>query len=75
MSDDPIKRHPIIAWFTSNPVVANVLMLTILITGIRTAITIRKEAFPSFAAESVTVEVPFLGGTPEDVERDRKSVV
>ena len=69
MSDDPIKRHPIIAWFTSNPVVANVLMLTILITGIRTAITIRKEAFPSFAAESVTVEVPFLGGTPEDVER------
>ncbi|MGD7653861.1 MAG: efflux RND transporter permease subunit, partial [Verrucomicrobiales bacterium] len=66
---DPIKKHPFIAWFASNPVVANVLMLTILITGVRTAMTIRKEAFPSFTAESVTVEVPFLGGTPEDVER------
>lgn len=67
--DDPIKRHGFIAWFASNPVVANVLLLTILLTGIRTAMTIRKETFPSFAAESVTVEVPFRGGTPEDVER------
>ena len=67
--DDPIRKHPFIAWFASNPVVANVLMLTILIAGIRTAMSIRKEAFPAFAAESVVVEVPFLGGTPEDVER------
>lgn len=67
--DDPIRKHPFIAWFASNPVVANVLVLTILIAGIRTALSIRKEAFPSFAAESVVVEVPFLGGTPEDVER------
>ncbi|MEM7393769.1 MAG: efflux RND transporter permease subunit, partial [Verrucomicrobiota bacterium] len=37
--------------------------------GINTALTIRKEAFPSFAAESVTVQVPFNGGVPEDVER------
>ncbi len=67
--DDPIRKHPFIAWFTSNPVVANILVLTILVAGIRTAMTIRKEAFPAFAAESVTIEVPFLGGTPEDVER------
>ncbi len=67
--DDPIRKHKFIAWFAGNPVVANVIMLTILIAGIRTALSIRKEAFPSFAAESVTVEVPFLGGTPEDVER------
>ncbi|MEX1114193.1 MAG: efflux RND transporter permease subunit [Akkermansiaceae bacterium] len=67
--DDPVKKHRFIAWFSANPVVANVLLLTVLLTGIRTAQTIRKETFPSFAAESVTVEVPFLGGTPEDVER------
>ncbi len=67
--EDPIRRHKFIAWFAANPVVANVLLLTIFLTGVRTALTIRKETFPAFAAESVTVEVPFLGGTPEDVER------
>lgn len=67
--DDPIRDHPFIAWFAGNPVVANVLLLTILAAGIYTAFTIRKEAFPAFDAESVTIEVPFLGGTPEDVER------
>ncbi|WP_193214675.1 efflux RND transporter permease subunit [Luteolibacter marinus] len=67
--DDPIRDHPFIAWFAGNPVVANVLLLTILAAGIYTAMNIRKEAFPAFDAESVTIEVPFLGGTPEDVER------
>lgn len=66
---DPLTKHPVIAWFASNPVVANILMLTILGWGIFTALNVRKEAFPAFAAESVTVTVPFLGGTPEDVER------
>ena len=67
--DDPIHRHKIIAWFTSNPVVSNILLLAVIITGFRTAVSIRKETFPAFAAESVTVTVPFRGGTPEDVER------
>ncbi|WP_411845330.1 efflux RND transporter permease subunit [Roseibacillus persicicus] len=66
---DPRQKHPIIAWFADNPVVANILMIAILGWGAFTAINVRKEAFPSFDAESVTVTVPFLGGTPEDVER------
>jgi len=65
----PIKKHPIIAWFCDNTVVANILMLCILAMGISTAFSVRKEAFPSFDAESVTINVPFRGGTPEDVER------
>lgn len=44
-------------------------MLIILGMGITTAISVRKEAFPSFDAESISVRVPFRGGTPEDVER------
>ena len=62
-------KHPIITWFASNPVVANILMISILAWGIYTLIGMRKEAFPSFDAESVRVTVPFRGGTPEDVER------
>ncbi|MDP4644257.1 MAG: efflux RND transporter permease subunit [Opitutales bacterium] len=66
---DPIKKHPIIAWFCSNSVVANILLLIILTLGVHSAINVRKEAFPSFEAESVRIKVPFRGGTPEDVER------
>ena len=69
MSDSIEKKHKFIAWFAHNSVVANVLLITILGLGIWTALNVRKEAFPSFGAESVKIEVPFLGGTPEDVER------
>lgn len=66
---NPLKKHPFITWFACNPVVANILMFTILAAGIATSLTVRKEGFPAFAAESVTVRVPIRGGTPEDVER------
>lgn len=63
------QKHPFIHWFASNPVVANILMFTIILAGITTALSVRKEGFPAFAAETVTVQVPIRGGTPEDVER------
>jgi multidrug efflux pump subunit AcrB len=64
-----VNKHPFITWFASNPVVANILMLSILAAGIFTALTVRKEGFPAFAAETVTITVPIRGGTPENVER------
>ena len=64
-----MNKHPFITWFASNPVVANILMFSILAAGIFTAFTVRKEGFPAFAAESVTITVPIRGGTPENVER------
>ena len=69
MRDSPLQRHPIITWFADNPVVANVIMVSILAAGAYTAMKVRKETFPSFDAQRVEVRVPFLGGTPEDVER------
>lgn len=66
---NPLEKHKVITWFATNPVVANILMLSILVGGIFTALSVRKEGFPAFAAESVTVTVPIRGGTPEDVER------
>jgi multidrug efflux pump subunit AcrB len=64
-----MNKHPFITWFTSNPVVANILMFSFLGAGVYTALTVRKEGFPAFAAETVTITVPIRGGTPENVER------
>ena len=64
-----MNKHPFITWFATNPVVANILMLSVLAAGIYTALTVRKEGFPAFAAETVTITVPIRGGTPENVER------
>lgn len=58
----------IIAWFTQNPVAANLLMVFILVAGFFTAANIRTEAFPAFPPNSVSVDVTFIGGTPEEVE-------
>ncbi|MEN8871410.1 MAG: efflux RND transporter permease subunit, partial [Akkermansiaceae bacterium] len=66
---NPLRQHPFITWFAANPVVANILMFSILAAGIFTSLTVRKEGFPAFESESITVEVPIRGGTPEDVER------
>ena len=64
-----MNKHPFITWFTSNPVVANILLISILAAGLYTATHVRKEGFPAFAAESVTISVVINGGTPENVER------
>lgn len=64
-----LEKHPFITWFASNSVVANILMLSLLAAGFYTAFNVRKEGFPSFDSESVTVEVNIQGGTPENVER------
>lgn len=58
-----------IAWFASNDVAANLLMMTVLIGGVfalsyETAI----EIFPSSEPEIIRVSVPLRGATPEDAE-------
>ena len=63
-----LQKHPYIAWFAGNSVVANILMFSILGAGLFTALRVRKEGFPAFDAERVEITVPILGGTPEAVE-------
>lgn len=58
----------IIAWFAHNSVAANLLMLTLIVGGGYTAITITKEVQPRIETNFVTVSVPYRGATPRDVE-------
>ncbi|MDZ7791578.1 MAG: efflux RND transporter permease subunit [Xanthomonadales bacterium] len=59
----------IIAWFAHNSVAANLLMLCLLFGGLVTAFTITKEIQPKIETNYVTVNVPYRGGTPKDVEQ------
>jgi multidrug efflux pump subunit AcrB len=58
-----------IAWFARNSVAANLLMVTIMVGGFL-AMTegIRLEIFPPSDPNTITVQVPLRGATPEDVE-------
>ncbi len=57
-----------INWFARNHVAANLLMGILLLGGVYSAFTIKKEIQPAIEVDIITVVVPFLGATPEDVE-------
>ena len=58
----------IIEWFARNSVAANLLMMILLVGGLYTAVNIKKESQPRIETNFVTVSMPFLGASPEDVE-------
>ena len=70
MSRDPHQsqlqesRGPI-AWMVHNRVTPNLMMLIFLIGGAILAFTIKKEVFPEFDLDIVTVRVPYPGSSPE----------
>lgn len=59
-----------IAWFARNSVAANLLMFAVMGLGIWTLATDRipLEVFPDTPSKFLSVNVPYPGGTPEEVE-------
>lgn len=57
-----------IEWFARNPVAANLLLVMILAGGVLSLFTIKKEVFPEFNADTISVSVVYLGAAPEEVE-------
>ncbi len=59
-----------IAWFTKNHVAANLLLVTLLLSGLFSLSTkIPIEVFPSFETDMISIRVSLRGATPEDVEQ------
>ncbi|WP_440875129.1 efflux RND transporter permease subunit [Thalassotalea sp. PLHSN55] len=59
-----------IAWFARNHVAANLLMITIVFTGLFSLVSqIPLEVFPGIEADKISVNVTLRGSTPEDVEQ------
>jgi len=60
--------YAIIEWFARNAVAANLLMAILLVGGLYSVMTIKKESQPPIETNFITVSMPFLGASPEDVE-------
>ncbi len=52
-----------------NPVLVNVLMVGILVTGVYTALTLTREMFPESRPNQIAISTFYPGATPEEVER------
>jgi multidrug efflux pump subunit AcrB len=60
--------YALIDWFARNAVAANLLMIILLAGGLYSVLTIKKESQPPIETNFITVSMPFLGASPEDVE-------
>jgi multidrug efflux pump subunit AcrB len=59
----------LIAWFVDNAVAANLLMFILVIGGGMALLTTHQEEFPNIDPDVVRITVPYLGASPEEVER------
>jgi multidrug efflux pump subunit AcrB len=58
----------LIAWFASNHVAANLLMWFIIVAGLISVLTIRKQTTPEIDLNLIQIQVPYLGAAPQEVE-------
>lgn len=61
-------RKGIIAWFARNSVAANLLMIVIVLMGLYSAMTIRKQMFPQLEINWININITYHGAAPQDVE-------
>ena len=60
--------NTIVAWFASNRVAANLLMLFIIVSGVLAIPETRKELIPNVSLDIVTITIAYPGATPVEVE-------
>lgn len=58
-----------IAWMARNSVTANLLMLVFLVGGLIFSVVVKKEVFPEFSLDIVSIAISYPGASPEEVER------
>ena len=58
----------LIGWFAQNHVAANLMMVVVICLGLYAIANVKKESFPPFEFDRITVSVPYPGAGPEEVE-------
>jgi len=61
--------NKLIAWFAENHVAANLLMLLIVVAGLFSLQSTRKELIPNISLDKVSISVAFPGASPKEVEK------
>ena len=61
-------KKGVISWFAHNGVAANLVMIVIIIGGLMTISGVKKEIFPEYAVDMVSISVSYRGAAPEEVE-------
>jgi len=59
----------VIAWFATNHIAANLLLILIVLAGLSAVLTMPQKSFPDIDVPIVTVSIPYLGAAPEEVEQ------
>ena len=54
-------------WIISNTPAMNIVMIVVLGVGTYAALSLQRESFPNFDVETIMVQVPYPGATPEEV--------
>ena len=60
--------NSLLAWFASNPVAANLLMLLILIGGVSSFNSINTEVFPRFSPQQIQITAFYPSAGPAEIE-------
>ncbi|MTI13530.1 efflux RND transporter permease subunit [Sansalvadorimonas verongulae] len=62
------EHKGVVAWFASNPVAANLLMMLILMAGVMTALNLNIEGWPGLKPKSVKISVDYDSGSAKSSE-------
>lgn len=62
------QQSSLVAWFATNSVAANIIMVFLLVGGFMAARNMVTETFPSLDPRTITIATPYPGATPYDVE-------
>lgn len=63
------KYRGAIAWMAQNRVTANLLMFAFIVGGLVMTTQVKQEVFPEFDLDIITINVPYPGASPEEVEQ------
>ncbi|GAB6190379.1 efflux RND transporter permease subunit [Desulfocastanea catecholica] len=63
------KEQGIISWMIYNRVTPNLLMIVLLLGGFYMSSKIKREVFPEFELNTVSISVAYPGSSPEEVEQ------
>ena len=63
------RTRGLLAWFATNHVAANLLMLLLLVAGSLSLSNIKVEIYPQIESSRIRVSVPYPGASPTEVEQ------